>query len=198
MDIVSRLKEFIELLGIPVTQFADNCRIPRPTLSQLLNGRNKTVRDELISKIHEAYPQLNVMWFMFGEGEPILGDSPLEATGAVPNVVKREINEANDREGSRFGSTQEPIEFSLDMLADTGENPRLVESKHHATSPMVNDTAQNSVRSNASKTQRTISFDALGESVAGKRIVNIIVYYSDHSFQSFIPDPNPSSSFPIV
>ncbi len=45
MDIVSRLKLFLDYLGIPVTQFADNCGIPRPTLSQLLNGRNKTVRD---------------------------------------------------------------------------------------------------------------------------------------------------------
>ena len=54
MDIVSRLKTFINYLGIPVTQFADNCRIPRPTLSQLLNGRNKKVSDELIGKIHDS------------------------------------------------------------------------------------------------------------------------------------------------
>ncbi len=68
MDIVSRLKSFINFSGVPVTQFDDNCRIPRPTLSQLLNGRNKKVSDELIGKIHEAYPQLSVLWLMFGEG----------------------------------------------------------------------------------------------------------------------------------
>lgn len=34
MDIVSRLKEFINYLAIPVTQFADTCKIPRPSLSQ--------------------------------------------------------------------------------------------------------------------------------------------------------------------
>ena len=68
MDIVSRLKEFINYLAIPVTQFADTCKIPRPSLSQLLNGRNRKVSDELIGKIHEAYPELSVMWLMFGEG----------------------------------------------------------------------------------------------------------------------------------
>lgn len=68
MDIVSRLKDFINFLNIPVTQFADNCKIPRPSLSQLLNGRNKKVSDEFIGKIHDAYPQLSVMWLMFGEG----------------------------------------------------------------------------------------------------------------------------------
>ena len=62
MDIVSRLKEFINQQSVAITQFADNCKIPRPTLSQLLNGRNKKVSDELISKIHTAYPQLSVLW----------------------------------------------------------------------------------------------------------------------------------------
>ena len=54
MDIVDRLKQFIDYLEIPVTKFADNCEIPRPTLSQLTNGRNKSVRNELVEKIHRA------------------------------------------------------------------------------------------------------------------------------------------------
>ena len=39
---------------IAISQFADNCQIPRPTMSQILNGRNKKISDELISKIHAA------------------------------------------------------------------------------------------------------------------------------------------------
>ena len=30
------------------SQFADKCRIPRPTLSQILNGRNKKISEEII------------------------------------------------------------------------------------------------------------------------------------------------------
>ena len=55
-------------MGISNSLFADTCDIPRPTLSQLLNGRNKKVSDEVIGKIHRAYPSLNVMWLMFGNG----------------------------------------------------------------------------------------------------------------------------------
>lgn len=69
MDIVDRLKQFIDYLEIPVTKFADNCEIPRPTLSQLTNGRNKSVRNELVEKIHRAYPNLSMIWLMFGEGD---------------------------------------------------------------------------------------------------------------------------------
>ena len=51
MDIVSRLKLFLEQNGIANSQFADTCEIPRPTISQLLNGRNKKVSDEVIATI---------------------------------------------------------------------------------------------------------------------------------------------------
>ena len=56
MDIVNRLKLFMDSESIGSTQFADACKIPRPTLSQILSGRNKKISDEVISKIHEAYP----------------------------------------------------------------------------------------------------------------------------------------------
>ena len=69
MDIVIRLKEFIARLGISVSTFADNCGIPRPTLSQLLNGRNRKISNEVLEKIHRAYPQVNMSWLMFGEGD---------------------------------------------------------------------------------------------------------------------------------
>ena len=69
MDIVTRLKAFMSALNIANSQFADTCRIPRPTISQILNGRNKKISDELIGKIHDAYPQLSVLWLMFGEGD---------------------------------------------------------------------------------------------------------------------------------
>lgn len=68
MDLVNRLKFFLEKNNIAISQFADTCGIPRPTLSQILNGRNKKISDELISKIHSAYPNLSILWLMFGEG----------------------------------------------------------------------------------------------------------------------------------
>ena len=71
MDLVSRLKHYLDSRQISITQFADECGIPRPTGSQLLAGRNKKVSDEIISKIHSAYPDLNIVWLMFGEGNMV-------------------------------------------------------------------------------------------------------------------------------
>ena len=71
MDIVGRLKEYIEYLGMQNSQFADKAQIPRPTLSQILNGRNKKISNELIDKLHYAFPNLNIMWLLFGDGEMV-------------------------------------------------------------------------------------------------------------------------------
>lgn len=75
MDFVSRLRSFMDSQSVTNSQFADTCNIPRPTLTQLLAGRNKKISNELIGKIHEAYPWLNVMWLMFGEGPMVTGGS---------------------------------------------------------------------------------------------------------------------------
>lgn len=69
MDLVNRLKYYMDHAQVTISQFADRCGIPRPTMSQLINGRNKRISDEVISKIHNAFPDLSVLWLMFGEGD---------------------------------------------------------------------------------------------------------------------------------
>lgn len=91
MDLVSRLKQYLDSRQISVTQFADECGIPRPTASQLLAGRNKKVSDEIIGKIHQCYPELNVIWLMFGEGNMV----------TATNI---EISEPQNKDFSEFRS----------------------------------------------------------------------------------------------
>ncbi len=74
LNVAIRLKGFIETEGLTHSQFADRCGIPRPSLSQLLSGRNKKISDVLIGQIHKAFPRLSVLWLLFGEGPMIEGD----------------------------------------------------------------------------------------------------------------------------
>ena len=91
MDIVSRIKTFLSVNGIANSIFADKCDIPRPTLSQLLNGRNKKVSNEVLDKIHIAYPEMSMMWLMFGEGE-MFTEIGKNITN-IPNSIFDENNE---------------------------------------------------------------------------------------------------------
>jgi len=178
MDIVSRLKEFITSQSIAITQFADNCNIARPTLSQLLNGRNKKVSDELITKIHEAYPQLSVLWLMFGEGTMLHNEN-----------IKTSEPQANPFFG--FDSTQnvenEEGQPRIDFEKSYTENDSISEDNIQNIIPGLKSTPVSiDPESGTSEIHKsTITFNPY----AKKRIVNIIVYYDDNSFESFVPGP---------
>ncbi len=161
MDTVSRLKTFIAYLNIPVTQFADTCKIPRPTLSQLLNGRNKKVSDELIRKLHGEYPMLNITWLLFGEGEMLTNEN-----------IK--FSEAQNASQIDFSDHQIPEHKHLDGTLDFGE-------EYQENSSEKNDEHIREIE--VPLKPASIAFDT----DQAKKIVNIIVYYNDNSFESFIP-----------
>lgn len=177
MDIVSRLKRFIDTHQIPVTQFADNCRIPRPTLSQLLNGRNKKVSDEVISKIHDAYPRLSVLWLMFGEG-------------SMETPANIEISEPQNAPSSSVSESQPPLpltnapqfDFETDFPGELSEKSAPASSRPEGKFSPSPRPAENTA---------TITFGEKG----GKRVISIVVYYDDNSYESFVPDPTGRSPF---
>lgn len=166
MDIASRLKQFMAANGIASSQFADNADIPRPTLSQLLNGRNKKISNELITKIHEAYPGLNVLWLMFGEGN-MECDSNFEVS--KPQITPKKHTSA----------VQEPR----------------YDTVYIAQSPDYKDPARTTNYESATPTgDRPIPAEAMQAlSNAGARIADtarvqqIMVLYTDGRFETFTP-----------
>lgn len=125
MDLVSRLKQYLDYRQISVTQFADECAIPRPTGSQLLAGRNKKVSDEIISKIHAAYPELNIVWLMFGEGD-MVKDANIE------------ISEAQNKPKNDLSAPQPTMEQAIDFGIDFNENSSENVSKKNSAEPTAN------------------------------------------------------------
>ena len=65
-------KERIELLmkcyELTPSQFADKVGIQRASISHIISGRNKPSLDVML-KIYEAFPDLDMKWLMTGEGE---------------------------------------------------------------------------------------------------------------------------------
>ena len=182
MDIVSRLKTFISYLTIPVTQFADNCTIARPTLSQLLNGRNKKVSDELIGKIHDAYPELSVLWLMFGEGDMLHHSATADTKPAEASIFDFDTNPIippEEKETPRidFNSYRDPDAEQPSIAADTTTYGDVTKFK-------AADSKADSPSGGSSSPIESLAYN----SDSRKKIVNIIVYYSDNSFESFVPN----------
>ena len=162
---------FMEQAGISSSQFADTCEIPRPTLSQLLNGRNKKVSDEVIGKIHRAYPSLNVMWLLFGDGEMLMHGSDAATAGAF----------APDRDAHADDPVQRAISFDEEEPA--GYQRAVKQPQRVATSTSMNETIQNIMRSNSAG-----RMNQRGSSSSDARsVVNIVVFYNDGRFEQFGP-----------
>ena len=169
MDIISRLKIFLEKRRISNSVFADNCKIARPTLSQLLTGRNKKVSDEVVSKIHEAYPELSIMWLLFGEGSMEIENNVSFCSSSVLNDEPSIFND-NDIAVSQQSTI---IDFDNEKPEDGGFAPENV----------IGSSLSDAMRIIANKGGQSVPVS----SSAGKKIVNIMVFYSDNSFDSFVP-----------
>lgn len=192
MDLVSRLKKYITATNIPITQFADICGIARPTLSQLLNGRNKKVSDEVVAKIHAAFPRLSVYWLMFGEGSMEISENiEFSESKNVENDQVRDVslfeNQLNEEEFGRSGADHGEGKSGIIEFFD--RNDELDEASAGTECFVPSDGMvskhENSVVVGGGHNGQAVSIAVnQGE---GKRISNIVVFYSDNSFQSFYP-----------
>ncbi|MDE6860891.1 MAG: helix-turn-helix domain-containing protein [Duncaniella sp.] len=197
MDLVSRLKQYLDSRQISVTQFADECSIPRPTGSQLLAGRNKKVSDEIISKIHLAYPDLSIVWLMFGEGEMTTdanikfsepqkqeetGFADSHTTDSQPHIKHESYMEQEYQNHAE--KTQEIDESSF-------EGNTFSFSSNPPASPAETNAPDTTLADVAEKAPITITPGN------GKRVTGIVVYYDDSTYESFIPDPTHRHPFMI-
>lgn len=131
-----RLKHFMESVGLTSSQLADKCQIPRPSMSQILSGRNKKISDTIVGQIHAAFPQLSVLWLMFDEGEmflPRLGadvaetvstiDSPADYGSSSHSDGASSISDADSRDNDRI-----PFDSHAFGVAFTGGNDAITDS----------------------------------------------------------------------
>lgn len=153
MTIVSRIKEYLSKRKIQSCVFADKCDIPRPTISQLLNGRNKKVSDDVLSKIHVAYPELSMMWLMFGEGDMLI------------EFGQNETESLNTKLGDDFDFLDET---NLDF-----ENQDY-QKETNSMADVMQSITKNLLKKNGD--------------CADKNVVNVMVFYSDNSFDLFVPN----------
>lgn len=193
MDIISRLKNYLDAYGITNSEFADNCGIPRPTVSQMLNGRNKKVSDEIITKIHQNYPALSMLWLLFGEGDMMMTSKiettepqnqsnndvfDLQYSDSKGLMQRKDSGESNSINSSEKIS-ENMFTYYVSGKPDNSQNAAPAASQSNSYNndilPPESDDKSNLVN---------IPADPL------KRITNIVVFYSDNSFQSFRPAGN--------
>ena len=157
-DLKERIKWLIQYYRINDAAFAQKIQTNRSTLSQCLNGPN-VVSKELILKIHDAYPLVTIEWLMFGEGSPFKSNQQ----AALDRIYSPENNVKQTDSGI-------PPEYSTDLPTELLQPPTLFsENKDNA---IRNPMALSTVKSEAES----------------RRIVKIMVFYSDNTFETYSLD----------
>lgn len=164
----------MDYIGIASTQFADIANIPRPTISQIINGRNRKISNEVIEKLHQGFPNLNIMWLLFGDGEMEVQSNfkPLEqnvTTNAFCPQMQTTNNVAYSQQSSTNNRGNTPLQASnIDDFVNNTMTQRTI-SDENSGGPN-NSAVIHSVRPN----EKTIRY--------------IMVFFNDNSFEVLKPD----------
>lgn len=206
-NIAFRLKFLIDNLGITSTQFADKCDIARPTLSQLLNGRNKKISNLIIAQIHAAYPALSVLWLLFGEGDMWATPHTASDTQLGTNISTGYLNENGDSDLANQSDSNETINSTesccpqqssnLDPREKNNENQDLrltgqdgkkeFKQNRVISSPEVPINPNNENINCQIKSENILAqLEMLKEKT--RKVVQVTIYYDDSTFQTFYPN----------
>lgn len=156
---VERLKLYVEYTGLMAAQFAETINMPRSSFSQLMNGRNKTITDATIKKIHDAFPELSITWLLFGEGEMLISEANETTT---EKQAQQELN--FESENKKFTpKTTNVSKYEQDLEVKSEDSP----TQNADLMPHVAEIVVNKVE---------------------KKIAKIMVFYDDNSFECFKPE----------
>lgn len=179
-NVAERLKNFIENKGLSYSQFADACGIPRPSLSQLLTGRNKKINDIMVRQIHNQFPDLSVVWLLFGEGPMEVG---LTANQQNDRVIRNDIFD----ETAFIDDTLDNSESKKIIFSPSGqslvENAREIGPKATQNTAKIADYKADKLQQIVKELQGQI--DNFKKNP--RKAIRITVYYDDSTFEEFAP-----------
>ena len=160
-------RERIELLmkcyELSPSQFAEKTGIQRASVSHILSGRNKPSLEVLL-KIYDAFPELDLKWLMTGAGEEPVAASK-SAVSAVPSV-----------ENSLF--SQPELQQVLNVVQSRQEQAPQRPVRQQSQQRVVVER----------QPRRTAVIKSQQLPVNERRIKEIRIFYTDGTYETLFPE----------
>lgn len=158
-----RIKKIMDDQHLSPSAFADKLQIGRAVISHILNGRNNPSLDVVI-RILTEFSNVNPDWLLTGVGDTYKSEGGISISQKAyqPDLFLHEQSPINEAEISTDSKNE---------IENVNENKE-VDSKFSANKiqePMI----------------------PYGQKVQEKRILRIIIYYSDNTFEIFNADNRP-------
>ena len=160
--LIDRIKKIIEQKRMNSSHFAEQIGSNRSVITHILNGRNNPSWD-ILKKILEKYTDINPEWLLFGK-EPMFRSER--------SMIK---SEKSFTQPSLFDKPDLEPKAEIKSVKDT-----LTEySKENEVKP-------------AEKSPKSTDIEEIIQiKTETKKIVKIMIFYSDNTFGSFTPDMKP-------
>lgn len=169
-NFVNRLEFLLQHYEFTASTFADKIGVQRSSLSHLLSGRNKPSLD-LIMKIYDAFPELNLYWLLKGEGV-YTDKNSAPATTASPSL----FSETNE-----MASNNIPVENSKSIAVETVE----LHSESATANPKIEVNEIGADEKTAPTDSPKIDIKKI---CSTKEIEQIVIFYKDGSFSNYLPN----------
>ena len=116
-----RLKQLIDYYGISTRQFEQKINVSNGVIAKVL-VQNTTLRSDVLSKIADSFPDINIGWILTGKGEMFLqksGNTPEEDTRFVK--IPTDVWEAMQMQTESLKKKDDQISQLIEMLKGNNE-----------------------------------------------------------------------------
>lgn len=178
----NRIRKVMEYAGLTQQEFSARISIPPSSLSSIFTGRTNPTQKH-VQAIHQAFPEINISWLMFGEGEMLIKKNDgEEKSNASPSNVEQNEN-LGLFAAQNVASTTPSEELHADAVLpnqDLFSSSRSAQLSRSA-SPARRD-SQNSNKFGQSNISNAINID-----IKPRKIKEIRVFYDDGTYEVFGP-----------
>lgn len=164
-----RIEYLMNCYDLTSSQFADRTGIQRASVSHILSGRNKPSL-EVMLKIYEAFPHIDMKWLMTGSGE-----APSAAASRQPVA------------NTLFATEETPVAEKLPRTTLMPEAEQEVKNVRSARVKTFEGDAMSveKIQRRSSPTRKV----AIQQSVVQqKKVKEVRVYYTDGTYEVLIPE----------
>ena len=161
-------RERIELLmkcyRLTPSQLADRTGIQRASVSHIISGRNKPSL-EVLQKIYEAFPELDLGWLMTGKGEE-------------PVALDFAAGDAAEAENTLFSQPLTEKEPELSVAS-----PRRVQVERQEQPARQLQSSRS-----AERLRKPVVQKPRQQAVSERRIKEIRIFYTDGTYETLLPE----------
>lgn len=178
---IDKIRTIMEHTKLSQQDFAARIGISAASLSSILNGRTQPTNRHVMG-IHQAFPEINVNWLLFGEGDMLVSDTPAKGTGEAADGVELAEGASADVASSNvapglFGAADAPSLFSSESTP-----PSVPSVEQRANAYGARREGRSVVRGNGNVVTTAINIDK-----DERKIKEIRVFYSNGTYESFVP-----------